>query len=77
MGSLKPPKYLCHGGYVRSRHDGEIHYVSARRMPQLYGVDPAECMFTMSEGARPYFAPPWLIDLVPDPTGQYVVPGES
>lgn len=37
-------RYLCIGGTVSSRYDGERHYVSPRRLAQLCGVHPAECV---------------------------------
>jgi hypothetical protein len=41
---VKNKRYLVCPGYVRSRHDGDLHYVGARELIQLYGVDPADCL---------------------------------
>jgi hypothetical protein len=30
--------YCVHGGMVRSRNDGDVHYVSASRVANLYGL---------------------------------------
>lgn len=37
------PKYLLCPGEIRSKNDGDLHYISARRLIELYGVDPREC----------------------------------
>ena len=41
--STKRTKYVICPGHVISQHDGQIHYIGARRLIQLYRVDPAEC----------------------------------
>lgn len=38
-------KYICYGGYVISRNDGDRHYVSAHNLCSLYEVNPMECYF--------------------------------
>lgn len=37
-------KYIVYGGKVRSRHDKQIHYVSAGTLANLYRVNPKECI---------------------------------
>ncbi len=32
--------YVMHGGPVVSKNDGDLHYVSAAQLVELYGVDP-------------------------------------
>ena len=36
-------KYLVIGDYVISKNDGQRHYVSAKELVSLYGVDKREC----------------------------------
>lgn len=36
--------YICHGGYVKSQSDGQIHYVSAKRVAQLYKLPYQKCL---------------------------------
>lgn len=36
-------KYLIIGDWVRSKNDGDRHYISARQLIELYGLDPKEC----------------------------------
>jgi len=36
--------YLLLGGWVSSKSDGELHYVSATKLLRLYGLDPRECI---------------------------------
>lgn len=38
-------KYLCIGGHIRSDNDGDIHYISPKKLPILYQVNPQECYF--------------------------------
>lgn len=37
-------KYLVVGGYARSQHDGDIHFISPVALCRLYGVDTKECL---------------------------------
>ncbi len=36
-------KYIVMGGHVTSKNDGDRHYISARKLCDLYGVNPDEC----------------------------------
>lgn len=36
-------KYLVIGGYVISHSDGDRHYVNAKELVRLYGLDMNEC----------------------------------
>lgn len=37
-------KYAIYPGEIRSRNDGDWHYVTAMQLMHLYGVDPRECI---------------------------------
>lgn len=37
-------RYIVFGDYVRSRTDGDLHYISAARVAELYGVPLSECI---------------------------------
>ena len=37
-------KYALIGGYVRSQHDFDMHFVSANDLLRLYGLDPKICV---------------------------------
>ena len=37
------PKYLLCPGEIRSKNDGDFHYISAGRLIALYGVKASEC----------------------------------
>jgi len=39
---VKKRGYLVFGGYVRSRYDGQVHYVPAAIVAQLYGLSPRD-----------------------------------
>lgn len=36
--------YICYGGYVRSQSDGQTHYVTAKRVAQLYKLPYQKCL---------------------------------
>ena len=38
-------KYIVYGGYVKSKNDGQIHYIDSLTVCRLYKVSPAECIF--------------------------------
>lgn len=38
-------KYVLMGGYVKSRHDRDIHFISATKLRNLYGVKRDECYY--------------------------------
>jgi hypothetical protein len=40
---IPPKKYALHPGFVKSRTDGDRHYISAKYLAFLYGVDMREC----------------------------------
>ncbi len=41
-------KYICFSNSVISS-DGDIHFISARYLPQLYKVNPEECIIVNKE----------------------------
>lgn len=34
----QPAKFIVHGGWVRSVRDGQLHYISARKCCEAYGI---------------------------------------
>ena len=36
-------KYFVYPGEIDSNSDGDTHYISAKQLVLLYGVDPREC----------------------------------
>jgi hypothetical protein len=63
-------KYCMHGGWVKSRHDGDQHYVSAVRLIRLYGLDPKECVVSIKQ----FMEREDLIHLHPRYDGNYRLP---
>jgi len=65
-------KYVLHPGYVRSRTDRDLHYISAARLAHLYHV-PIRGSYIEREdtprGARNY--PENVVHLYPDYFGEY------
>jgi hypothetical protein len=37
-------KYLVIPDYVKSKNDGQKHYITAKELIRLYGVNPKECV---------------------------------
>lgn len=66
-------KYLCIGSMVVSVTDGDIHYVNAYRVAELYGVPLHECVFMEETDSIPPGYDGTLRILRPDPTGIYNV----
>jgi hypothetical protein len=62
-------KYVLVGGLVRSKTDGQIHYVSAHRLARLYMLDKRECYFV--DGAEWPPLPSDLTRLFPRYDGDY------
>lgn len=62
-------KYAILPGYVFSRSDGDRHFITAKQLIQLYGVNPAECI-EVGEGVD------WtgFIPLSPRDDGDYSLP---
>jgi len=37
-------KNIIRGGYVKSKSDGDIHYITAWKLLKLYKLNPRECL---------------------------------
>jgi hypothetical protein len=42
---MKPVRYVLHPGYIRSKHDGDEHFIGGPRLARLYGVDIRDCVY--------------------------------
>ncbi|MBL7141786.1 hypothetical protein ISS21_01675 [Patescibacteria group bacterium] len=68
-------RYICFGGRVISRHDRDIHFVSAYRVAELYGLNPNECYFANEEEPATYYGlPKDLPKFFPRGDGNYKKP---
>lgn len=45
-------KYILYSDYIRSRHDGDEHFVTANMLASLYGVRLDECYVVRPEEAE-------------------------
>ena len=64
-------KFIIVGGFVTSRSDGDRHFISARQLCELYGLNPDDC-FLIREGDRgAMFGLPNLPWLYPRFKGDY------
>ena len=75
-------RYVLHPGKVESKSDGQIHYVSAARLADLYGVSLRDCITypygddTDSRFKRMSWRDPvGVIHLHPRYDGNYTLPG--
>jgi hypothetical protein len=80
QGQKREIRYAVFPGNVTSENDGDKHYVGARQLMHLYGVDPRECIVISSEwqlmGREDYIKT--LIPLWPHHSHyNYYVPGSS
>lgn len=70
-------KYLVMGGEVISKNDGQHHYVNARKLVELYHLDPKECLLMEEDDtimrARS-FGKNHILILRPRYDGNYTVP---
>jgi len=64
-------KYVLFPGYVRSRNDGDRHYIDAPKLAQLYGVRLGECVIANERGHSALLG---LIELHPRSDGLYTSP---
>jgi hypothetical protein len=57
-------KYWVKPGYVKSKNDGDTHFINARQLMELYNVNPSECVVNPAN-------PEGLIILEPSYEGNY------
>lgn len=81
QGMSRRLKWVVFPGRVRSRTDGDEHYVGAAQLMRLYGVRPQECMVADPVGSRAVYAATvrdadrlGLVPLVPRGDGNYTLP---
>lgn len=65
-------KYLVYPGKVRSKTDGQIHYVGFLQLCDLYRVNPKECA-DMSQEKNQKLNFSSLKKLMPDYSGDYIL----
>ena len=69
------PTYVLVPGHIISKSDGDRHYVTARQLQQLYGVDPADCIEAPTgPGANHWEPPEDAVYLRPRYDGDYSLP---
>lgn len=72
-------KYRCLGGFITSKSDGDRHYIESHKLPELYKINPAECIFydiTDSDDKHRGYTLEFLnslTDLWPDESGLYIL----
>jgi hypothetical protein len=67
--------YILCPGYVRSKNDGQIHYVGAKKLADLYRVNFRDCRVLRED--RLSTVPPDGIYLHPRYDGDYALPGSE
>ena len=71
---MTPVRYILHPGYVRSKYDGDEHFIGGPRLARLYGVSLRDCVY----GDVCTYAPrEGDIHLRPRFDGDYQLPGLS
>ena len=74
MKIARVAKYGLFPGDVVSKNDGDIHYITAPRLAQCYGIDFGDCIVYSVNDTREDAERDGLIPLFPDPTGEYRLP---
>lgn len=65
-------RFVLVPGYVTSKNDGELHYVSVHALARLYGLNIEDC--TVSEYGEIGVEKACCTVFSPDPTGRYDLP---
>lgn len=75
-GKVGETRYVVFPGYVISQSDGQRHYVNAKELIGLYGIDPNDCIIIdRTNPASPvYKERQGDIRLVPKANGDYTIP---
>jgi hypothetical protein len=53
-------KYIVYDGEVKSKKDGDIHYISHQQVIRLFGVNPIECLLVNRPDWFRGYAPEFL-----------------
>jgi hypothetical protein len=64
-------KYLICPGQIKSKYDGNIHYIGEVQLISLYGVDPSDCLILGKEKRGIGHETDKLIKLYPRYSGDY------
>lgn len=64
-------KYLLIGGEIYSKYDGELHYINAHKLCQLYNLNPIECIFAEANIPETWLGYDGLIELYPMSNANY------
>ncbi len=72
-------RFILHPGLVRSRVDGDTHFITAARLCELYGVHPNKCLAAYWSCWDIYVARhfPDAVHLYPRTDGNYTLPGAA
>ena len=75
---VEKKKYICYGEYMKSRNDRDIHYITSRRVAELFNVNPLLCYFVDRENTNPLrgVKKEGLIGLHPEYDGNYYLKDE-
>jgi len=64
-------KYITYPDYVRSKYDGDVHYISHVNLVELYRVNYNECVCSSAFNTGNYSK--GLIKLKPKYNGDYII----
>lgn len=71
------PRYILHPGQMESKSDGQIHFIGAAALAQLYGVNLMECLVVNNNTMHTYREQPGDVHLFPRYSGDYRLPEQS
>ena len=68
---INTPRYVMHSGHIRSENDGDLHFISASRLCQLYGLSHKQRHNVIYYHEKCYKRRPGDIHLHPKNDGDY------
>lgn len=69
--SMTKQRFAIHPGHIMSRNDRQRHFVSYRRLIQLYGLDPRQCFDATKGGYDLHETVEGVTDIHPRYDGKY------
>ena len=74
MKRIVGQRFILHPGFVRSKTDGQQHFISASKLAELYRVDLRDCIVLAPDNPEKGFGFEWKeddVDLYPRTDGNY------
>lgn len=70
-------KFILHPDHVRSKNDGDLHYIGAAQLARLYGVKMSECLIAGTPEEVHRSPTTEVVHLYPREDGSYPASGTT